>query len=128
MPRIARPPTAEAIEARSALARHLSSSGLSANSLASAAGVPQPTLSKFMTGRTKSVTPSIRKALAYAQIKLITGIHASATHVDNRRLRDALARTWDGSASHAEALAELIEAVGPVLLRYVRQKSAGRQP
>lgn len=95
--------------------------------LAEEAGITQPALSKFMTGRTKTVTDSIRVVLKYAHINVEAGIQESHSEADNRRLRDALARAWDGSAAHAEALASVIEAVGPVLLKHVHQNQNGRQ-
>lgn len=123
MPRIARPHTQEAIRARQAIEQYLEASGKKAYVLAEEAGIAQPTLSKFMTGRTKSVTEPIRVVLKYAEITVETGIQKSRGQEDNRRLRDALARAWDGSAAHAEALAAVIEAVGPVLLKHVHQNS-----
>jgi hypothetical protein len=88
--------------------------------LANLAGIGQPTLSKFMNGRTKTLTHDIRAVINYAELKLDSGISDNPQIGNVPAIQDAIASVWDGSMEHATALAELIEAVGPVLSRYLR--------
>jgi transcriptional regulator with XRE-family HTH domain len=118
MPRIAAPPTQDAVRARKALKTYLTKEQLSANALAGITGVGQSTLCRFLTGRTKSVTASIKPVLRYAHIEIDSGIANGMNPLDNGRVRDALARAWDGSPESAELLAGLIEALGPVVTRH----------
>jgi len=121
MPRKAIPHTSEAILARQAIRHHLERTQTCAYVLAREAGVGQPTLSKFLNGHTKSVTDDIRKVLDYSGITDNPRILESPRSEENASLRDAITRVWDGSREHAAALAELIEAVGPVLSRHIHQ-------
>ena len=118
MPRIALPPTQEAVRARKALKIYLTKERLSANAFAERTGVGQSTLCRFLTGRTKSVTTTIKPVLRYAHIDTDIGIGAGMNPLDNGRVRDAFARAWDGSPESAELLAGLIEALGPVVTRH----------
>lgn len=110
---------------RQELQDYLNRKGITANKLSSLAKVGQPTVSRFLTGRTKTVTPAILKVLSYADIGLkaenlrIT----SGVYVDNSRLRAALERNWDGTNEGADKLAALIDAIGP-MLRSMRLRSA----
>jgi hypothetical protein len=120
MPRITRQVSAETIRIREALAEHIRNTGHSVNFFAALCGVRQYTLSRFITGVTKNITPAIRSALGYAGIDCELGITAEAQPLDNARLRRALEKTWDGSPEMAELLADIIEAVGPALARCTR--------
>lgn len=96
---------------------------MSANALAKSAGVGQPTLSRFLSGVTRKVTPGVRQALSYAGIddkKCITPLPNAA---DNGALRAALGRVWDGTDESAELIAQFLEAIGPLLLRRERPPS-----
>lgn len=115
MPRTVKPTTLEAVRAREALRLYLKRQSISVNSLAQAAGVGQPTVSRFLSGRTKSVTAAIRPLLSYANIDFENGIKEIGGVLDNPRLRGALERVWDGRPETADLLARLIEALGPVL-------------
>lgn len=115
MPRNARPVTREAIRAREALKAYIAQRDVSVNSLAIEAGVGQPTISRFLSGRTKTVTPVIRSLLSYAQIDVENGITRISSVLDNPRVQAALEHAWDGREETAEMLARLIEALGPVL-------------
>lgn len=115
MPRTAKPTTSEAVRAREALRLYLKRQSVSVNALSQAAGVGQPTVSRFLSGRTKSVTPAIRPLLDYANIDFENGITEIGSVLDNPRVRDALERVWDGRPETADLLARLIEALGPVL-------------
>jgi hypothetical protein len=119
MPRKAIPYSPEAQRARVELTKYLAMPGRKALALSKAAGIAQPTLSKFLTGRTKTVTPDIRRALEYAGIAIDMGIAEADNLADNAILYGALMRAWDGTFDHAKLLAEVIETVGPVLSRHL---------
>ena len=123
MPRIAKPHTEESQRMRQHLQDYLNRKDITANRLSSLAKVGQPTVSRFLTGRTKTVTPSISKVLAYAGINQSSSIPRITEGVDNSRLRAALERNWDGTAESADKLAVLIDAIGPIL-RSMRLGSA----
>lgn len=122
MPRTARPVSAETIRIREALIKHIRSAGLTPNAYASLCGVGQWTISRFLSGATKTVTPAVMPALSYAGIDLESSIADVADPIDNPRLRQALEKTWDGSPQMADMLAEIIEAVGPALARCTRYR------
>jgi len=115
MPRTAKPTTLEAVRCREALRQYLKRRSMSVNALSQVVGVGQPTVSRFLSGRTKSVTPAIRPLLEYADIDSENGITEIGSVLDNPRVRDALERVWDGRPETADLLARLIEALGPVL-------------
>lgn len=106
---------------REALAKHIESANLSPNAFAKLCGVGQSTMSRFLGGVTKNINPAIKPALRYACIGLITGIPKMTPPLDNARLRDALDKVWDGSPQMADLLADIIEAVGPVVTRCARR-------
>jgi hypothetical protein len=115
MPRIAKPHTDECQRMRRQLQEYLNSQNITANKLSQLAGVGQPTVSRFLGGRTKSVTPEVSKVLIYAGIdrkRLISGI---GENPGQSRLREALERNWDGTAEGADKLAVLIDTMGPML-------------
>ena len=115
MPRIARPPLPEVIDARRQLNAYIEREGIAVNALAIRADVPQPTLHRFLSGRTKSVTPLIARVLDYAEIELITGIEPQYDVADHPKLRKALRAACDGRVESVDLLAALIEALTPVL-------------
>ncbi len=111
---------------RQELQRYLSMNDMTANRLSAAVNIGQPTLSRFLSGRTKSVTPSIAKALRYADIVPSKTINCISQGVDNAILRAALERNWDGTAEGAESLAVLIDTMGS-LLRSMRLGSTKKR-
>lgn len=100
---------------RQQLQDYLNRNGITANKLSSLVNVGQPTVSRFLTGRTKTVTPAISKVLTYAGIDQLKSIPRITLSIDNSRLRTALERNWDGTAEGAYKLAVLIDAIGPML-------------
>jgi transcriptional regulator with XRE-family HTH domain len=118
MPRIAQPVSPQAVRAREELEAYLKRAGLSANALSKLCGVPQPTLNKFMRGKTKAITPRLRPALAYAKIKIVDGITTRQRPMDNVQLQRAINRAWDGRPETLDLLAKLIESLGPFLAAY----------
>lgn len=112
MPRIAISPTVEVLAARGQLRRYITSLGISDNEYSRRCGVPQYTLSKFLSGHIKSLTPSIEKALNYANIGIIHDVTDLTQHPAIRR---ALGHAWDGTEDGAQTLALMIEAMGPLI-------------
>jgi len=70
--------------------------------------VPQYTLSKFLNGHIKTITPAIEDALIYANIGIT---HDIDTLTQRPEIRRALGRAWDGTEQGALALALMIEAM-----------------
>ncbi|CAN7760775.1 hypothetical protein LJR039_007094 [Pseudorhodoferax sp. LjRoot39] len=97
------------------LQAYLNRENISANRLSVLAAVKQSTVSRFLTGRTKTVTPAIQRALTYAGIDQASDIPRIAEGLDHSRLRAAVERNWDGTAEGADKLAVLIDAIGPIL-------------
>lgn len=100
---------------RRQLQEYLNSQNITANKLSQLAGVGQPTVSRFLGGRTKNVTSEVSKVLTYAGIDrkiIISGIGEDS---GQSRLREALERNWDGTAESADKLAVLIDTIGPML-------------
>lgn len=100
---------------RQLLKDHLKRKDITANRLSHMAKVGQSTVSRFLTGRTKTITPAISKVLTYAGIDRSSEILRITPCDDNFRLRAALERNWDGTAEGADKLAVLIDAIGPIL-------------
>ena len=115
MPRIAKPIADNVRRVRNEFADYLKREGLSGNKFASAAGVGQPVISRFLSGRTKTITPALGRALTYARIAIDEDNLRIASTIDNQRLRAALEKHCDGSDELAEVFASLINAVGPVI-------------
>lgn len=113
MPRFAtRTPSADVVRARALLATYITRPGKSGMQLSRESGVPQYTISRFLTGRTKSLTPEIEKVLVYASngiSKCITALTADP------RIQRALGSAWDGTEQGAALLASAIDALAPVI-------------
>lgn len=112
MPRIATTPTIEVRTARAQLRHHITALGISDNEYSRRSGVPQYTLSKFLNGHIKTITPAIERALNYANIGIA---HDITPLTQNPAIRRALGHAWDGTEQGAETLALMIEAMAPVL-------------
>lgn len=111
---------------RRELQDYLNRQDITANRLSFLTKVGQSTVSRFLTGRTKTVTPAISKVLIYAGIENSPTIPCITDGVDNSRLRAALERNWDGTAEGADKLAVLIDAVGPMLRSMRLSSTTGR--
>jgi hypothetical protein len=99
-----------------ALESYLADQDLTVNALAIACGVEQSTLQRFMTGRTKTITPIIEGVLSYAQIDgFMHETEQVADICEDARIRRALHRVWDGRDASIHLLASLIEALEPVV-------------
>lgn len=87
-------------------------------------GIAQPKISKFLTGRIKSITPDIAAVLDHANIEFITGIDHLLLNHD---IRSALADAWDGTKEGADLLAKTIRALAPVVRRSTLKASTTRR-
>lgn len=112
MPRIATTSSVEVLAARGQLRRYITDLGISDNEYSRRCGVPQYTISKFLTGHIKSLTPAIEKALSYANIGIVHDVTDLAQHP---AIRKALGCAWDGTEEGAQTLALMIEAMGPII-------------
>lgn len=112
MPRIATTPSAEVARARTLLAAYLAQPGNTEMSLSRASGVPQYTISKFLTGRIKSLTPDVQRFLGYAKIGIKLQIDQLTA---DPRIQRALGSAWDGTEQGTALLASAIDALAPVI-------------
>ena len=112
-------------EARERFRAYLRAEGMTVNSFSNKHKLTQSTVQRLHTGRTKKITPAVRKILDYAKIELESGITKERySAVDNPRLRAALEQAWDGSPETLELLAAVIEAIGAA----TRKRAARKQP
>lgn len=110
----------EASRARLALEAYLREHAISQSELGRLAGVPQPQVNRFLSGRTKSITDDVEKLCRYAKIDPKRGIGSLK---DNAPIAQAVSSVWDGTEQSAEVLAELIRALGPLMTIAVRRVS-----
>jgi predicted transcriptional regulator len=103
---------------RRELSAYLERIGSNPNSYAKQMGVSQSTVQRFLTGRTKNITGAMRPLLTYAGIRLSSRMaesQSASASPGSERIKQALAKVWDGSEASATALAQVIEAIGPFL-------------
>lgn len=112
MPRIATQISADVSNARTLLASYLARPGNTELALSALSGVPQYTISKFYTGRIKSLTPEVQKFLRFANIGIIEGTDFL---LKDPRIQRALGHAWDGTEQGATLIANAIEALAPVI-------------
>lgn len=105
-------PMAGVVHARTMLAAYFERPGKSEMQLSRETGVPQYTISRFMTGRTKSVTPAIGRALVYATNGIESGLGKLSA---DPRIQRALGSAWDGTEQGTALLASAIDALAPVI-------------
>ncbi len=121
MPRSIRPPSPEAIVARTRLRAYLEETGTSETALSKASGVPQYTISRFLTGRIKTITSSVQILMKYAIHGITLDLEELMT---DARIRHALGSAWDGTENGTALLAQTLDALAPVI-RGVQQKPIG---
>lgn len=112
MPRIAMEPSVEVAQGRTLLAAYLARPGNSGSDLARRSGVPQYTVSKFLTGRIKSMTPPVKRLLQFAEIGIDVGLSKLTS---DPRIQRALGSAWDGTEQGVSLLASAINALAPVI-------------
>lgn len=84
--------------------------GLTQQAIAQATGVSQSQVSRLLSGKSKRRTEAFDTVCVYVQ-----SVSRSITPTDVREcvpLVESLALVWDGSISHAEALAVVIRSLG----------------
>lgn len=125
MPRIATEQTAETIKARRALRAYLDEPGRTQVALSAECGIAQYTISKFLSGRIKTLTPDVKEVMRVANI----GIKEVGARLSSDvRIQRALGAAWDGTDKGTQLLARAIEALGPVLRDMSSQKPRDRRP
>lgn len=98
--------------ARDQLRAYLSVKGNTETELCRASGVAQYTISRFLTGRIKSLTPEVRRFMTYAN----NGIEGNEDRVArDPRIVGALYNAWDGTDAGISLLASTINALAPVI-------------
>lgn len=112
MPRIPFEPDPQVEQVRAALRDYVAAKRGRQTLIEKATGVRQYTISRFISGRTRKLSPEIRSVCDYVGIQTDTGIEDPG---DSARLQAALSKVWDGRPETAELLAALIESLGPVL-------------
>ncbi len=91
---------------------YLSQADCSESELARRSGVPQYTISRFVSGRTKTLTPSVKIMLGYANI----GIGEDVGKLCNEPIiKAALTNAWDGTTQGIERIATALNALAPLL-------------
>lgn len=124
MPRIARPHSPDALAARAAIQAFLETTGLSVNALALRTGVGQPTLCRFLQGRTKNMTAAAERVLEYVHKSPNWLCKEGGEDLTDRSarqvLQSAVAEAWDGRPETATVLAHLIRVLGPVLSSQIK--------
>lgn len=112
MPRIATKPTPDVLHARMRLKEYLAQPENTQTSLSLVSGIPQYTISKFLKGRIRSLTPPVQVFLDYVNI----GINMNSKRLtDDPRIKHALDAAWDGSDAGISVIASTIHALAPVL-------------
>jgi transcriptional regulator with XRE-family HTH domain len=85
---------------------------LSQNEIARATGVHQSQISRILAGQYRRRSRNVVNLCKYAFS--LRHEESSASHPAKDALFDALFRIWDGSQEHANALIEVLEAIGTI--------------
>ncbi|WP_228894291.1 helix-turn-helix domain-containing protein [Pseudoduganella aquatica] len=112
MPRIATNLSLDVLAARDKLRLYLSQKDRSESQLARQCGIPQYTISRFLSGRTKTVTPSVSVVLSYANIGINEGVDQLYSEPV---IKAALSNAWDGTTQGMERIASTLNALAPLL-------------
>lgn len=112
MPRIATKLSLDVLASRDKLRLYLSKKDRSESQLSRECGVPQYTISRFLSGRTKTVTPSISVVLCYANIGINEGVDQLYSEP---AIKAALSNAWDGTTRGMERIASTLNALAPLL-------------
>ena len=112
MPNIANNLPIEVRVARASLRQHISKLNITESEYSRRSGVPQYTLSKFLNGHIKTLTPPVKKALNYAKIGITYDVSDLMQHP---AILSALEHSWDGTEQGAQSLALMIESMAPLL-------------
>ncbi|SCK14376.1 Predicted transcriptional regulator with C-terminal CBS domains [Vogesella sp. LIG4] len=91
------------------LASLFKAAGITQTALAMAMGVNQSQVSRVLSGQITRRTKLLNKLCIYAESKL--AITDKPDVRTNRELMAALGEVWDGTATHAHALAQVIRSL-----------------
>ena len=94
--------------------------GLSVNAFARENGLTQSTVQRLVAGRSKRMTPTIRRILNYASIEAGSGITHQVPPAHQLRLLRAVEAHWAGHLPTLEAIVSVIEAVAPTLVELTK--------
>jgi transcriptional regulator with XRE-family HTH domain len=83
--------------------------GISQSQIASAVGASQPQVSRILAGRGQRQSRLLEEVCLYVE-KFDVGVSTDAVRA-NEELIEALSTIWDGSASHARAVACVIRSL-----------------
>ena len=120
MPRLPLDPDPHVEAIRGALRDYVGAARGRQMQIEKATGVKQYTISRFISGRTRKLSPEIQSVCNYAGIGTNSGIEA---HGDNGRLRTAISKVWDGAPETAELIAIVIESLVPALKTMKRHRA-----
>lgn len=73
-----------------------------------ATGVHISQVSRILAGKAKRVSPNVDRICKFAN----TSGFAQSDSAGEELIRKAIADVWDGTATHAQALAQLLRAIG----------------
>ncbi len=128
MPRFPLKPDPHVERMRAALRDYVRAARGRQMSIEKATGIKQYTVSRFISGRLRKLSPAIVIVCKYAGIDTDSGMEKDG---DNARLKAALSAVWDGQPETAELIAVLIESLGPILLALKRRsakRDSGERP
>ena len=92
-----------------ALSLRFEKDGVSQSDIAKAVGIHQSQVCRILSGRFKRCSKNVIKLCKYANINLLQD---EVNPRDNERLMEALSFAWDGTEPHAEAIAQVLRAIG----------------
>lgn len=95
----------------------INSAKLSQETLSEATGIHQSQISRILSGRIKRLSRNVIRLCKYVEVLHKKG--ESAKEVPSI-LTNALLRTWDGSAEHAEAIAKVILSLDGMAVKHER--------
>ena len=121
MPKYAIEPAPELDHLRDQLKHHLQRHKISMNAFAQRHRLTQSTVHRFLTGRTKRLTPAVLGMLAYAEIS----IDQSLPSAPISRILKAIQAHWGGRAETVDAVAGIIEVLVPALTAAFDQSIRG---
>jgi transcriptional regulator with XRE-family HTH domain len=94
------------------LSDKLSTKAITQQEIQQATGVHQSQISRIVAGKSKRVSPNVKKLCKYAEA-LRTSRQGKGS-ADAEVLQASILAIWDGSSAHARALQEVIHAIGAV--------------
>jgi transcriptional regulator with XRE-family HTH domain len=91
--------------------------GYSQNTLASAAGVSQSTVSRALQGKHERQGAALLKLFSFAGLIRDAEVRSGSSE---EQVLNAFQRAWDGTEAHAAAVARVIDALGGLQARSAR--------